>query len=309
MRLGTLSHFWFTLLFLFLFGCSQGPQLKKDFGSDGVLRYKFLQNSDAQGIVRIQGGFQAYHRDGSPWFHVQIHSGTIQGEFSWYEKSAGARLEWNYRHGMRDGEFQEFGSAGELWKRGSYAGGKKEGLHEIFYSDQRLQSRRRYVNGKADGLQTEFFPSGQVRKKEMKENGKLIWEHLYRKEGILEAIRETRGESLFDYKLETTVELFLDGSPRLAFSTVRNGEFSGKKTGPEKHWHPGRTLSEEKVWSFGEVLEHKKWSDQEVLLLHKKFEGKQGFGKSWYSDGKLKYEENYQNSQRHGLREVWHQNS
>ena len=298
---------WISAILLMV-GCSNKPELISILDTNNVVRYRYIKVTGEDGKDQVQGSFQAFKKDGTPWFHLQINRPSVHGDFSLYAEGDRLRLRIAYQNGIRNGEFLENRDDETPWKTGFYANGKRVGIFDTYYSGQRLESRLRYLDGEPDGLQSEFYETGQVRRKELIENGQQSWVQIFLKTGILKEWKQMVDGAPFDYQMKPEVKIYLNGATRHAFATIGNGKYKGQKMGVEKKWHPGGILAVLTQWNKGVIQEHQEWETNAQLIRHEKYSGDQGEGKSWYPNGDLKVEEFFLMGKIHGQKTTFYRN-
>ncbi len=302
----------------------------------------FLSPQPYQKVLRVfhktaketsRSAVTTYHSNGQLWQYLEIENGRAHGLFREWHPNGKLRLEVYVIEGTADineaaqlgwifdGESHVWNDEGNLLAKINYTKGSLEGLALHYYPNGKIEKEIPYVKNGMHGTMNTFDEQGLTLEKIHYENGlrqgesiaywdenALQYQENYDKGLLLEGKYYTETGNLFSEIKggEGIQALFKNG---VLSSTVefRQGKPEGKIElfAPEGHILSSYHILEGK--KQGEEKEYYPFSKppQVRLSLNWKEDVIQGVVKTWYENGVLESQRDFNNNKKNGLSFAW----
>jgi antitoxin component YwqK of YwqJK toxin-antitoxin module len=298
-----------------------------------VLRV-FGRNSAGQSSSKIT----SYHDNGHLWQYLEVVDGRAHGIYREWFPNGRIKIEsyliegmadihdlaqttwifegiskvWNdqgdliaefiYERGLLHNPTKYFFPNGRLQKIIPYHQGEIHGMFQVFDENGNLLEETPYIHGEKEGAATAFWTPGHLLSQEFFEHGRLINASYYDPEGKCVAeIKDGLGEQAqFKDNQPYSLIHFSRGIPEGEVqSFYPNGALKysyivkdGKKNGEEWEYYPSEKGQQTipKLWL--------NWNDDQI----------QGQVKTWYSNGQIESQREFNGNKKHGVCFAWYKN-
>ncbi len=272
--------------------------------------WQYLEVTDG----RAHGLYQEWFPNGRIKIEVQLIEGVpdlhdlaqatwiFEGTCKVWNEEGELDAEFNYEKGLLQGFAKYFYPQGKLKKMIPYHQGEAHGIVQAFDKEGNLLENTPYANGEKHGQTLTYWRPGELLSEETFDKGRLIHAVYYDPQGQRTAeINEGKGKkaefqegvlySLTDYFKgipEGEVELFFPNStPKCSY-----GIKDGKKQGEEWEYYP----CEIKEQPLPKLCVH--WNEDQI----------QGAVKTWYPNGQMESQREFNGNKKQGTAFAWYKN-
>ena len=202
----------------------------------------------------------------------------------------------NYNKGLLQGEQKTYDNCGSLLSSECYDQGVIVGIKKQFYPTGQLKSKEEYCQGKRHGETRRFWPSEVIQSKENWHENKIIEADYYDSEGsIIASVRNGYGKiAHFENNQLTSLHQVQNGN-RDGLVEILDSNFmireklyvsQGLKNGLHTIYYEGTQQPKIEI----------PWATNMIT----------GVVKTWYPNGILESQKEYQSGKRDGLHSIWY---
>ncbi len=227
---------------------------------------------------------------------------VFEGASKVWDDQGNLIAEFSYEKGLLHNPAQYFFPNGQLQKMIPYRQGEIHGMLQVFDEHGNLLEEIPHVNGEKEGSATAFWTPKHLLSKEFYEHGRLIHASYYAPDGTsIAEINDGQGKqaqfkegqlyALIHFSCgipEGDVELFYSNGTLKCSYVVKDG----KKNGEE--------------WEY--YLSEKGQRPMPKLCLHWNEDRIQGQVKTWYSNGQIESQREFNGSKKQGVCFAWYKN-
>jgi antitoxin component YwqK of YwqJK toxin-antitoxin module len=209
---------------------------------------------------------------------------------------------FSYEKGLLHNPAKYYFAGGQLQKIIPYSQGEIHGVLQVFDENGNPLEEIPYLNGEKEGCATAFRAPGHLLSKEFYEHGRLIQASYYSPDGVPVAeintgqgkqaqFKDGRLYALINFACgipEGEVDLFYSNGALQCSYSIKDG----KKNGEEWEYYP----SEKGQKPMPKLCLH--WNDDQI----------QGQVKTWYRNGQIESQREFNGSKRQGVCFSWYKN-
>lgn len=227
---------------------------------------------------------------------------VFEGTSKVWDDQGNPAAEFSYEKGLLHNPAKYFFPNGKLQKLIPYHQGNIHGMLQVFDESGNPLEEIPYVNGEKEGAAVAFWTPGHLMSQEFYEQGRLVDASYYGPDGtILAEIKNGQGKqaqfkegqlyALVNFSCgipEGEVELFYPNRALKCSYIVKDG----KKNGEEWEYYP----SEKGQTPMPKLRLH--WNEDQI----------QGQVKTWYSNGQMESQREFNGSKKQGVCFAWYKN-
>lgn len=102
-----------------------------------------------------------------------VQNGKYNGPTKVYFNNGNVKIATNYSNDLKNGNHKEYFYSGKLYLEGNFENDKRIGVWKTYWESGKLYSTNNYENGELEGEQTYYFENGKVQKKDNYTKGKI----------------------------------------------------------------------------------------------------------------------------------------
>lgn len=287
----------------------KGPGDKVAIGStyypNGQI-HQYLEGKNS----RAFGAYRQWYPHGQLKVEAHVIAGVLdfqdQAAETWifdgpstvYSEEGNVIAKINYSKGLLQGTQETYDECNVLIKRECYDQGVLYGLRETFYLSSDPKSIERYLKGQKNEQALYYWPDGTMQAQEEWKNGKLITADYY----------SITGEELATVKAGFGKKAHFEKGKLAYLYEVKEGFLEGlvEKYNPEglviERYHIAEGAK------YGQHTIYYEGTDQPKLQIPWQNNTISGLVKTWYRDGTLESQKEYQDGKKSGLHSVWYSN-
>ncbi len=241
----------------------------------------------------INGEEKAYNYKGFLTSTNSYVNGKLEGNSKWYHNNNQLSEEVAYKNDNEDGLYKAFSDNGVLTTEGNFVNGKKEGLWTYYFESGKVKEKTTFVAGEITGEFIEYFENGAISRKgvytkkkidgkleDFDDDGKLFSVFEYDKGKLKEVNHYDKTGNIISTsstkKGAGNITFFSPSGNRILEGFYNK---SGDREGEFREYSPSGKLITESNYKEG--------------LLTGKYKLK-------YSNGKVKYDSDYEDGEEHG---------
>ena len=250
-----------------------------------VINHQFFKNASGKQIV--------LHLNGKPFSESSYQNGDLHGELKFSLFDGRINSVQYYKHGLLDSSYRSYHQNGKLLNEGQHKLGQRTGTWKSYYNSGKLNVTETYENGLITGRKFNYFENGKLDSEaEMLKGERHGWVKKYDETGNLAYHLRFEYDlpvaySYLDKTGKPVPEIALPGGSGTVKAYYINGNVSAVFT-----YKDGKSFGEDILYHF---------NGKPAIVSTDNCSITDGPLKSYYANGQLKHDYNFQHGNLHGF--------
>lgn len=184
----------FIISVLFIFTCSYGQEITKEYYVNG--------NLSGEGQVidgSREGSWKLYYDTGEILAEVNFIEGVMNGEIVKYHKNGQIKSEGRMIYGSNEGEAVAYYENGNLYQKINFKNNKWHGDYQFYYNNGNLMELGTFFEGKKKGIVKLYDIDGKLKSQKLYDGSEKTPQEIFI-ERLRSDTQSILGESYTEYK-------------------------------------------------------------------------------------------------------------